>query len=87
VILQSHAGSGAQCRGVIDGLQAGVVTLALAYDIDAISEKAKLLPANWQSRLPNNRTPYTSTIVFLMRKGNRKNIKDWDDGHFMSRAS
>jgi len=79
VIQQSHGGSGAQSRSVIDGLQADVVTLALAYDIDAISEKAKLLPANWQSRLPNNSTPYTSTIVFLVRKGNPKNIKDWDD--------
>jgi len=78
-IQQSHGGSGAQSRAVIDGLQADVVTLALAYDIDAISEKAKLLPANWQSRLPNNSTPYTSTIVFLVRKGNPKNIKDWDD--------
>jgi sulfate/thiosulfate transport system substrate-binding protein len=78
-IRQSHGGSGAQARSVIDGLQADVVTLALAYDIDAISEKAKLLPANWQSRLPNNSTPYTSTIVFLVRKGNPKGIKDWDD--------
>ena len=79
VIQQSHGGSGAQSRAVIDGLQADVVTLALAYDIDAISDKAKLLPANWQSRLPNNSTPYTSTIVFLVRKGNPKGIKDWDD--------
>jgi sulfate/thiosulfate transport system substrate-binding protein len=79
VIQQSHGGSGAQSRAVIDGLQAEVVTLALAYDIDAISEKAQLLPANWQSRLPNNSTPYTSTIVFLVRKGNPKGIKDWDD--------
>jgi sulfate/thiosulfate-binding protein len=78
-IQQSHGGSGAQARSVIDGLQADVVTLALAYDIDSISEKAKLLPANWQSRLPNNSTPYTSTIVFLVRRGNPKNIKDWDD--------
>jgi len=78
-IQQSHGGSGAQARAVIDGLQADVVTLALAYDIDAISEKAKLLPPNWQSRLPNNSTPYTSTIVFLVRKGNPKNIRDWDD--------
>jgi sulfate transport system substrate-binding protein len=78
-IQQSHGGSGAQARSVIDGLQADVVTLALAYDIDAISEKAQLLPANWQSRLPNNSTPYTSTIVFLVRKGNPKGIKDWDD--------
>src|ERR1700733_6149768 len=78
-IQQSHGASGSKARSVIDGLQADVVTLALAYDIDAISEKAKLLPANWQSRLPNNSTPYTSTIVFLVRKGNPKNIKDWDD--------
>ncbi len=78
-INQSHGGSGAQARAVIDGLQADVVTLALAYDIDAISDKAHLLPANWQSRLPDNSTPYTSTIVFLVRKGNPKNIKDWDD--------
>jgi sulfate transport system substrate-binding protein len=78
-IQQSHGGSGAQARSVIDGLQADVVTLALAYDIDAISQKAKLLPGSWQSRLPNNSTPYTSTIVFLVRKGNPKNIKDWDD--------
>src|SRR6202034_1411167 len=78
-IQQSHNGSGAQSRAVIDGLKADVVTLALAYDIDAISEKAKLLPANWQSRLPQNSTPYTSTIVFLVRKGNPKGIKDWDD--------
>jgi sulfate/thiosulfate transport system substrate-binding protein len=78
-IQQSHNGSGAQARSVIDGLQADVVTLALAYDIDAISEKAELLPANWQSRLPNNSTPYTSTIVFLVRKGNPNGIKDWDD--------
>jgi sulfate/thiosulfate transport system substrate-binding protein len=78
-IQQSHGGSGAQARSVIDGLQADVVTLALAYDIDAISEKAKLIPPNWQSRLPNNSTPYTSTIVFLVRRGNPKGIKDWDD--------
>ena len=78
-IQQSHGGSGAQSRAVIDGLTADVVTLALAYDIDAIAERAKLLPVNWQSRLPNNSTPYTSTIVFLVRKGNPKNIKDWDD--------
>ena len=78
-IQQSHGGSGKQARSVIDGLEADVVTLALAYDIDAIAEKAKLLPANWQSRLPNNSSPYTSTIVFLVRKGNPKGIKDWDD--------
>src|SRR6187431_3710013 len=78
-IKQSHGGSGRQARSVIDGLQADVVTLALAYDIDEISAKAKLLPANWQSRLPQNSTPYTSTIVFLVRKGNPKQIKDWGD--------
>src|SRR5450432_1999566 len=78
-IQQSHGGSSKQARSVIDGLEADVVTLALAYDIDAISEKANLLPANWQSRLPNNSSPYTSTIIFLVRKGNPKGIKDWDD--------
>jgi sulfate/thiosulfate-binding protein len=78
-IEQSHGGSGSQARAVIDGLPADVVTLALAYDIDAISEKAKLLPENWQSRLPDNSTPYTSTIVFLVRSGNPKHIKDWGD--------
>src|SRR5438128_6980638 len=78
-IQQSHGGSSKQARAVIDGLEADVVTLALAYDIDAISEKAKLLPANWQSRLPNNSSPYTSTIIFLVRKGNPKGVKDWDD--------
>ncbi len=76
---QSHGGSGKQARSVIDGLEADVVTLALAYDIDAISEKGKLLPPDWQSRLPNNSTPYTSTVVFVVRKGNPKKIKDWDD--------
>jgi sulfate transport system substrate-binding protein len=75
---QSHGGSGKQARSVIDGLEADVVTLALAYDIDAIAEKG-LLKADWQKRLPNNSAPYTSTIVFLVRKGNPKNIKDWDD--------
>jgi sulfate/thiosulfate transport system substrate-binding protein len=75
----SHGGSGKQGRSVIDGLEADVVTLALAYDIDEISEKAKLLPADWQKRLPHNSTPYTSTIVLLVRKGNPKGIKDWDD--------
>ena len=79
VINQSHGGSGKQARSVIDGLEADVVTLALAYDIDEIADKAKLLPANWQSRLPQNSTPYTSTIVLLVRKGNPKGIKDWDD--------
>ncbi len=78
-IQQSHGGSSKQARAVIDGLEADVVTLALAYDIDAIADKAKLLPANWQSRLPNNSSPYTSTIIFLVRKGNPKGIKDWDD--------
>jgi len=78
-INQSHGGSGKQARAVIDGLDADVVTLALAYDIDAIVEKSALLPKNWQSLLPNNSAPYTSTIVFLVRKGNPKNIKDWDD--------
>jgi len=78
-IKQSHNGSGASARAVIDGLQADVVTLALAYDIDEISRTAKLLPANWQSRLPNNSTPYTSTIVFLTRKGNPWKLKDWGD--------
>ena len=78
-VEQSHGGSGKQARAVIDGLQADVVTLALAYDIDAISEHSGLLSADWQKRLPENSTPYTSTIVFLVRKGNPKHIKDWDD--------
>jgi sulfate transport system substrate-binding protein len=78
-VNQSHGGSGKQGRAVIDGLQADVVTLALAYDIDAIAQKTNLLPKNWQTRLPDNSTPYTSTIVFLVRKGNPKGIKDWDD--------
>jgi sulfate/thiosulfate-binding protein len=78
-ISQSHGGSGKQAQSVVNGLEADVVTLALAYDIDAISQQAKLLPADWQKRLPNNSTPYTSTIVFLVRKGNPKQIKDWDD--------
>ena len=78
-VEQSHGGSSKQARGVIDGLQADVVTLALAYDIDAISQNAGLLPADWQKRLPQNSTPYTSTVVFLVRKGNPKQIKDWDD--------
>ena len=78
-INQSHAGSGAQSRAVIDGLKADVVTLALAYDIDVIAERAKLFPTNWQARLPENSTPYTSTIVFIVRKGNPWKIKDWDD--------
>ncbi|MCU4518710.1 sulfate ABC transporter substrate-binding protein [Acinetobacter schindleri] len=76
---QSHGGSGKQARAVIDGLEADVMTLALAADIDVIAEKAKLLPADWQKKLPHNSTPYTSTIVFLVRKGNPKNIKDWGD--------
>ena len=79
VIKQSHGGSGKQARAVIDGLQADVVTLALAYDIDALSERAKLVPKDWHARLPHNSAPYTSTIVFLVRKGNPKRIKDWDD--------
>jgi sulfate/thiosulfate-binding protein len=77
-IKQSHAGSSKQARAVIDGLDADVVTLALAYDVDAIA-KTRLLPANWQTRLPHNSSPYTSTIVFLARKGNPKGIRDWDD--------
>jgi len=78
-INQSHGGSGKQARSVIEGLQADVVTLALGYDIDEIAARAKLLPANWQSRLPNNSTPYTSTIVFLVRRGNPRKIRDWSD--------
>jgi sulfate transport system substrate-binding protein len=78
-VQQSTGGSGKQARAVIDGLQADVVTLALAYDIDAIAKTAKLLPDNWQSRLPDNSTPYTSTIVFLVHKGNPKKIHDWND--------
>ncbi|MEO8223194.1 MAG: sulfate ABC transporter substrate-binding protein [Gammaproteobacteria bacterium] len=78
-VRQSHGGSGKQARSVIDGLPADVVTLALAYDIDAIAANAKTLPANWQSRLPDNSAPYTSTIVFLVRKGNPKRIRDWGD--------
>src|ERR1700761_141283 len=77
-IKQSHGGSGAQARAVTDGLQADVVTLALAYDIDAIANRG-LLAKDWQTRLPQNSSPYTSTIVFLVRKGNPKGIKDWDD--------
>jgi len=79
IIKQSHGGSGKQARAVIDGLQADVVTLALAYDIDVIAEKSKLLPGDWQKRLSNNSAPYTSTILFLVRKANPKGIKDWDD--------
>ncbi|MGG7142645.1 sulfate ABC transporter substrate-binding protein [Clostridium nigeriense] len=78
-IQQSHGGSGSQARSVIDGLEADVVTLALAADIDSLNSKQELIASDWQSRLPNNSTPYTSTIVFLVRKGNPKNITDWDD--------
>ncbi len=78
-VNQSHGGAGKQARAVIDGLGADVVTLALAYDIDAIAERTGLFPTSWQSRLPHNSSPYTSTIVFLVRKGNPKGIKDWDD--------
>lgn len=78
-IKQSHGGSGKQARAVIDGLEADVVTLALAYDIDKISESTPILESDWQSKLENNSAPYTSTIVFLVRKGNPKKIKDWDD--------
>lgn len=79
IIKQSHGGSGKQARSVIDGLQADVVTLALSYDIDEVGSKGRLFPADWQKRLPHNSSPYTSTIVFLVRKGNPKNIKDWND--------
>lgn len=78
-IRQSHGGSGKQARAVIDGLQADVVTLALAYDIDALQRTASLVPADWQKRLPDNASPYTSTIVFLVRKGNPKGLRDWND--------
>jgi len=78
-IEQSHGGSGKQARAVIDGLDADVVTLALGADIDEIADRGKLLPANWQSRLPNNSSPYTSTIVFVVRKGNPKGVHDWAD--------
>jgi sulfate/thiosulfate-binding protein len=78
-VRQSHGGSGKQARSVIDGLEADVVTLALAYDIDELHAKAQLIPAGWQKRLKHNSAPYTSTIVFLVRKGNPKGIKDWDD--------
>ncbi|MCV2358773.1 sulfate ABC transporter substrate-binding protein [Paucibacter sp. TC2R-5] len=78
-VKQSHGGSGKQARSVIDGLEADVVTLALAYDIDALHDNAKLLPADWQKRLPHNASPYTSTIVFLVRKGNPKKITNWPD--------
>jgi sulfate/thiosulfate-binding protein len=85
-IRQSHGGSGKQARTVIDGLAADVVTLALAYDIDALAAQGKLLPANWQTRLPNNSSPYTSTIVFLVRKGNPKKINDWGAGTTLPRG-
>ena len=78
-IDQSHGGSGKQSRSIVDGLEADVATLALAYDIDAISDQAGLLPKNWQTRLPQNSSPYTSTIVFVVRKGNPKGVKDWND--------
>jgi sulfate/thiosulfate-binding protein len=78
-VQTSHGGSGAQARSVIDGLEADVVTLALAYDVDAIAAQAKLLPEDWQSRLPDNSAPYTSTIVFVVRKGNPQQIRDWPD--------
>ncbi len=78
-VRQSHGGSGSQARSVIDGLDADVVTLALAYDVDALRQQADLIPENWQSRLDKNSSPYTSTIVLLVRKGNPKSIKDWDD--------
>ena len=78
-VQASHGGSGKQARSVIDGLEADVVTLALAYDIDAIAEKARLLPPDWQARLPHNSAPYRSTIVFLVRRGNPKGIRDWGD--------
>nr|WP_224367639.1 sulfate ABC transporter substrate-binding protein [Hyalangium versicolor] len=78
-IKQSHGGSGKQARAVIDGLEADVVTLALAYDVDMLHDKASLIPENWQSRLPNNSSPYTSAIVFVVRKGNPKGIRDWED--------
>jgi sulfate/thiosulfate-binding protein len=79
IVNQSHGGSGKQARSVIDGLEADVVTLALGYDIDALATRGGLIPPDWQKRLPNNSTPYTSTIVFLVRKGNPKNIHDWGD--------
>ena len=78
-VQQSHGGGGKQARAVVDGLEADVVTLALSYDIDQLSEKGRLIPPDWQKRLKNNSSPYTSTIVFLVRKGNPKNIKDWND--------
>jgi sulfate/thiosulfate transport system substrate-binding protein len=79
IVRQSHGGSGKQARTVIDGLQADVVTLALAYDVDALHDRGRLVPQNWMTRMPNNSAPYTSTMVFLVRKGNPKKIRDWDD--------
>jgi sulfate/thiosulfate-binding protein len=78
-IKQSHGGSGAQARAVIDGLEADVVTLGLAYDIDEIAQRGKTIPANWQKKLPHNSTPFASTVAFVVRKGNPKQIKDWND--------
>src|SRR3982751_6042713 len=78
-IKQSHGGSGAQARAVIDGLEADVVTLGLAYDIDEIAQRGKTLPADWQKKLPHNSTPFASTVAFVVRKGNPKNIRDWND--------
>lgn len=78
-VRQSHGGSGKQARAIIDGLEADVATLALAYDVDSLHDKASLIPANWQARLQHNSSPYTSTIVFLVRKGNPKGIHDWND--------
>src|SRR5262245_58623541 len=78
-IRQSHGGSGKQARSVIDGLEADVVTLALAYDIDAVADRGRLIDRDWQTRLPDHSAPYTSTIVFVVRKGNPKTIKDWPD--------
>ena len=78
-VKASHGGSGKQARAIIDGLDADVATLALAYDVDQLYDKAKLIPKDWQKRLPHNSSPYTSTIVLLVRKGNPKHIKDWDD--------
>ena len=78
-VKQSHGGGGKQARAVIDGLEADVVTLAIAFDVDAIATKGKLIPVEWQARLPSHSAPYTSTMIFLVRKGNPKGIKDWDD--------
>src|SRR4051812_19549057 len=78
-VKQSHGGSGKQARSIIDGLEADVATLGLAYDVSALEKRGKLIPEAWQARLPNNSAPYTSTIVFLVHKGNPRNIKDWED--------